>query len=61
MVKKQLKSFLECMFGSLDDLSEGTDCEVYAELEHAGIDVEKAKNSFKELIKRLNKTGGCDE
>lgn len=44
------KSFVETMFDDLDDLSEGTDEEVIAELEKAGIDIEKAKKSFLKTI-----------
>ncbi|MHC5062150.1 MAG: hypothetical protein ACYTFK_13885 [Planctomycetota bacterium] len=47
----KMKSFIETMFDILDDLSDGTDKEVIAELEKAGIDIEKAKKSFLETIK----------
>jgi hypothetical protein len=50
--QKPTKSFIETMFDDLDDLSDGTDEEVLAELEKAGIDVEKARESFLETIRR---------
>jgi hypothetical protein len=53
MEEKKKKSFLECMFNDLDDLSEGTDEEVRQELEEFGIDVDEAERRFKKLLCRL--------
>ena len=44
--------FLRTMFNDLDNINEGTDSEVLAELQEAGIDVEKVRESFMETIKR---------
>jgi hypothetical protein len=51
--EKERKSFLECMFSDLDDLSEGTDEEVKEELEESGIDVNGAEKRFKDLLTLL--------
>lgn len=53
MKPRKKKSFLECMFADLDDISEGTDEEVKAELEDIGIDVEKAKARLERLLSLL--------
>jgi hypothetical protein len=44
------KNFLECMFGNLDDLEDGTDEEVEEELREMGIDVEKARAGLDAII-----------
>lgn len=47
------KTFLECMFNDLDNLSEGTDEEVEQELMEMGIDIEKDKDSFYRTIRKI--------
>lgn len=47
------KTFLECMFNDLDDISEGSDEEVKNELNELGIDVEKSRCDMLDFIKRL--------
>jgi len=47
--------FLECMMNNLNDISEGTDEEVRAELVEMGIDPDEADRSFLALLARLRK------
>lgn len=54
------KTFLECMFNDLNDISDGTNEDVLAELQECGIDVEKAKQSFLETIKKGKQIYKCD-
>jgi hypothetical protein len=49
------RNFLECMFRNLDDIKDGTDEEVKQDLVDMGIDIDKAKASFDELIFKLSK------
>lgn len=49
------KLFLECMFADLDDLSEGSDEEVRADLLEMGVDIEKAKKSLQEILEAKQK------
>ena len=52
---KTKRTFLECMFADLNDISDGTDEEVLAELQAAGIDVKKAQKSFKKTLKKCRR------
>jgi len=47
------KTFLECMFGDLNDISEGTEEEVIKELEAMGIDIEEAEPKFRKFLSEL--------
>ena len=52
------KTFLECMFNDLNDIHEGTDEEVLQELEQAGIDVCKARESFEKILRKYRRKEG---
>ena len=49
------KTFLECMLNDLYDIHEGTDKEVLQELEKAGIDVPKARESFEKILREYRR------
>lgn len=51
--------FLKSMFNNLNDISEGTDEEVTAELEQMGIDVKESKKKFLKFLEEC-KAGGND-
>jgi hypothetical protein len=55
VTRKDKKSFLECMFADLDDIHEGSDEEVRAELVEMGVDIEKAKMSFQATLEAARK------
>ena len=43
------------MFNDLNDIHEGTDEEVLQELEQAGIDVFKARESFEKILRKYRR------
>lgn len=49
------KTFLECMFNDLNDITDGSDEQVEQELEEMGIDVDKAHESFERTIEQAKR------